>query len=183
MKSTVKMLVMMAVFVCLMSVAAYIRIPTPLVPITFQLFVAVASGLFLGPVYGPVSMAVYMIAGLTGLPVFAGGGGIMYFLSPSFGFIIGFILCSYVSGALWSDAWPRRILAIILSAMSGYVIGIPYFWLIMNAKKPQDFGAAVLVMLPFLAKDIVLGGVLFGFAQTMSKIAPELMWKNRKSLT
>lgn len=183
MKNNVKMLVMMAVFVCLMSVAAYIKIPTPLVPITFQLFVAVASGLFLGPVYGPISMAVYMVAGLAGLPVFASGGGIIYFISPSFGFIIGFVLSSYISGVLWAEAWPRRILAIILSVISGYVIGIPYFWLIMNAKKPQEFGAAVLVMLPFLAKDIVLGGVLFGFAQTMSKIAPELMWRNRKSLT
>lgn len=183
MKKSVKTLVMMAVFVCLMSIAAYIKIPTPLVPVTFQLFVAVASGLFLGPVFGPISMAVYMIAGLIGLPVFAGGGGIMYFLTPSFGFIIGFILCSYISGVLWTNAWPRRILAIILSVISSYIVGIPYFWLIMNAKKPQEFGAAVLVMLPFLAKDIVLGGVLFGFAQTMSKIAPELIWRNRKSLT
>lgn len=183
MKINVKMLVMMAVFVCLMAVSAYIKIPTPWVPVTFQLFVAVASGLFLGPVYGPISMMAYVIAGLAGLPVFASGGGIMYVLMPSFGFLIGFVLSSYVSAILWSDALPRKILAIISSVIACYIVGIPYFWLIMNAKKPQDFIAALATMLPFLAKDIVLGGILFGFAQTMSKVAPELMWRSKKSLT
>jgi biotin transport system substrate-specific component len=179
MKINTRTLVMMAIFVALMAISAYVKIPFSLVPITFQLFIAVASGIFLGPVYGPISMGVYMIAGLVGLPVFANGGGIQYVLSPTFGFIIGFVLASYVIGALWNDAWPRRILAIILSVLSCYVIGIPYLWM-LGTKSLVD---STVIMLPFIAKDIVLGGVLFGFAQTMGKVAPELMWRNNKSLT
>lgn len=184
MTKNVKILVMMSIFTALMIISAWIRIPIPPLPaITFQLFVAVASGIFLGSAYGAIAMGVYLILGLIGVPVFTNGGGLSYIFQPTFGFIIGFILAAFITGALWTDSWPGRVLAIVLAVLSCYVIGIPYFWMILNSSKPMAITAATLTMLPYLAKDLVLGGVLFAFAQVMGRVAPDLVWKNKKSLT
>jgi biotin transport system substrate-specific component len=175
----------MSVFVALMAITARISVPlpAPLPAITFQLFVAVAAGMFLGSVAGGIAMFVYLALGLMGFPIFTKGGGFAYVLQPTFGFILGFVASAFITGSIWADAWPRRILAVIVSMLACYAIGIPYFWLLLNSAKPMAFLTAVTMMLPYLAKDIILGGVLFGFAQTMSKVAPELMQRSKKSLT
>ena len=80
-----------AFFIVLMVAATYIQIPFPLVPLTFQTVVSVLAGLMLGAKKGIISMAVYCFMGLVGLPVFTAGGGIVYVLKPSFGYILGAI--------------------------------------------------------------------------------------------
>ena len=118
-----------ALFVALMTAAAYIQIPFPLVPLTFQTVIAVLAGLLLGAKKGAVSMAVYAFIGLVGIPVFTAGGGIFYFLKPSFGYIIGFILSAWVAGIIAGRAglpmW-RYILAAMAAFIADYLIGIPY---------------------------------------------------------
>ena len=64
-----------ALFIVLMVVSAFIRIPIPYVPITFQTVVAVLAGLLLGAKWGAASVAIYVFMGLLGLPVFRAGGG------------------------------------------------------------------------------------------------------------
>ena len=116
-------------FVALMSAAAYVQIPFPLVPLTFQTVVSVLAGLLLGPKKGAISMSVYTLLGLIGLPVFSAGGGIYYVLKPSFGYIIGFIAAAFVSGVMTGKPnlplW-RYILAAIAAFIVDYVVGIPY---------------------------------------------------------
>ena len=117
-----------ALFVVLMVAAAYIQIPFPLVPLTFQTVISVLAGLLLGWKKGTISMAVYCFSGLVGLPVFAAGGGIAYVLKPSFGYIIGFIFASALSGALVKKSFSAK--RVVLSALAGmtadYLIGVPY---------------------------------------------------------
>lgn len=118
-----------AVFVALMAAAAYIQIPFPLVPLTFQTVVSVLAGLLLGAKKGVISMSVYMIIGLIGLPVFTAGGGIYYVLKPSFGYILGFIAAAATAGLIAGRAglplW-RYILAAMVAFFADYAIGIPY---------------------------------------------------------
>src|SRR5699024_12851678 len=71
------------------------------VPITVQTFFAVLAGLVLGSRVGAFSMFVYMMLGLVGAPVFAQfKGGMGMLLSPTFGFILSFILIAYVAGKI-----------------------------------------------------------------------------------
>lgn len=118
-----------ALFVVLMTVAAYIQIPFPLVPLTFQTVVSVLAGLLLGAKKGAISMAVYAFAGLLGLPVFSAGGGIYYVLKPSFGYIIGFIFAALTAGLIAGRGglpfW-RYIVAAIAAFLADYALGIPY---------------------------------------------------------
>lgn len=117
------------IFVALMTAAAYIQIPFPLVPLTFQTAVSVLAGLLLGAKKGAVSMSVYAFAGLAGLPLFSAGGGIYYVLKPSFGYILGFIAAAFVAGIIAGKAdlpvW-RYVVAAMAAFLVNYAIGIPY---------------------------------------------------------
>ena len=94
-----------ALFVALMIAGVYIRIPIPVMPLTFQTVFAVLAGLLLGSKKGMIAMIVYAVLGLIGLPVFSDGGGFYYVIKPSFGYIIGFILtAAYNSSRARGDA-------------------------------------------------------------------------------
>ena len=69
-------LILSAVFAALIAVGAFIRIPTPLVPVTMQLLFTTLAGLLLGGRYGALSAALYLVLGLAGVPVFTEGGGL-----------------------------------------------------------------------------------------------------------
>ncbi len=89
-----------ALFAALMCVSAQLRVPLGPVPLTLQSFTACTAGYVLGPAGGVLAMVIYAVVGLAGLPVFASGGGIGYVLSPTFGYIPGFVACAAVTGHL-----------------------------------------------------------------------------------
>ena len=89
-----------ALFASLTAVGAFIRIPIPPVPFTLQtLFVFLSAGI-LGPRGGSLSQCLYLAAGLAGLPVFTGGGGLAYIFSPTFGYLLGYPLSALFMGHL-----------------------------------------------------------------------------------
>ncbi len=115
----------------MISVGAFIKIPA-LLPITCQTLFVSLAGIVLGAKWGTVSVFVYILLGLSGLPVFSAGGGIFYVLQPTFGYIIGFLAMSFITGKLSSNKTNQK--SLFLSALAGnvavYVIGIAYFYLI-----------------------------------------------------
>ena len=117
-----------ALFTALMTVSGWIRIPLPLVSITLQTQVAVLCGLLLG-VWGGLSVFLYAMLGLLGLPIFAGGGGFAYLFSPSFGFIVGFAAAALLIGAIIRGqvvSYSRILFAMSIGLMATYAIGIAY---------------------------------------------------------
>ncbi|MBN2559226.1 MAG: biotin transporter BioY, partial [Clostridia bacterium] len=123
-----------------------------------------------------------MAAGLAGLPVFSLGGGPGYVVQPSFGFIIGFLPGACAAGYAYNRlgrivAYPRVLAAYITGAASVYFIGIAYMYIILEfyLKKPGTALAVTIIsMLPYMAKDIVLGLVisfLGRFIPSMKKAA------------
>ena len=62
---------MCSLFVALIVVGAFIKIPVPVVPFTLQLLFTMMAGLLLGGKLGAVSVGVYILMGLLGLPIFA----------------------------------------------------------------------------------------------------------------
>ena len=149
-----------AVFVALMAAAAYIQIPFPFVPLTFQTVVAVLSGLLLGAKKGAISMAVYAFCGLVGLPVFSAGGGIFYMLKPSFGYILGFILSAWVAGMIAGRAglsiW-RYSLAATAAFVADYLIGIPYCMVAAHLLGVENLaGLLITGNLIYMPKDAAL---------------------------
>ena len=94
-------MILASMFGAATAAGAYIMIPLPLVPITLQtLFLNLAAAL-LGGRLGALSQVVYVLIGIIGLPVFAGGkAGFGVVLGPTGGYLIGFIAAGYVVGKL-----------------------------------------------------------------------------------
>ena len=153
-----------AIFVVLMIVSAFIKIPFPLVPLTFQTVVAVLAGLLLGPLYGTAAVGVYIFMGLIGLPVFTSGGGFAYVVQPTFGYILGFAAAAFVAGALCGRGKAAQItlrgalLASVAGFLVNYIVGVPYFLLIGHFYMHNGgvWQAAVTYNLIYMPKDLAL---------------------------
>lgn len=127
-------LILCAFFSSLIVVGAFIRIPVPLVPFTLQFLFTMLAGLLLGGKLGFNSVLIYILMGLLGLPVFAEGGGLAYLLKPSFGYIIGFAVASYITGVIANKVpFPsyKRLLTANFSGLGiVYLFGMIYYYLI-----------------------------------------------------
>ncbi len=129
-----KKMVLCAMFVALIAVGAFIKIPIPVVPFTLQFLFTMLAGLLLGGKWGAVSVGVYIILGLMGLPIFAQGGGIGYVFQPSFGYIIGFAVGAWVTGWMANHSEKpgyQRLLAANFTGLAiVYFFGMAYYYLI-----------------------------------------------------
>lgn len=163
MRLSAKDIIITALFTALMIVGTFIRIPFPFLPVTLQTFICALAGMILGPRLGALSMTVYMLLGLSGVPVFTGGGGFTYIFKTSFGFILGFIAGAYVIGAvskkLGRAVFWNNVKAMMAGLFTIYTVGILYMLLIMRVYLGnQDAGLLLIIYgnLPYLAKDAVL---------------------------
>lgn len=93
-------IILITMFVVLITVGAFIKIPVPLVAFTLQFLFIALAGLLLGAKNGAIAVAIYIICGIVGLPVFSSGGGIGYIFQPTFGYIIGFGIAAFIIGGL-----------------------------------------------------------------------------------
>lgn len=134
-KIRTKDLVLIALFAALVAVGAFIKIPMPLVPITLQFAFCLLAGEILGGWKGGTAVLIYVLMGLIGLPVFTGGGGFMYVLKPSFGYLIGMVAGTYICGFI-SDLKPKnywvRLLGAVAALLVVDIMGATYMYVIYN---------------------------------------------------
>ena len=156
-------LIMCSLFVALIVVGAFIKIPVPVVPFTLQLLFTMMAGLLLGGKLGALSVCVYILMGLLGLPVFAEGGGLAYILKPSFGYIIGFAVASYVTGIIANKvsnpSYKRLFAANFIGLGIVYLFGMVYYYLMSNFYLGNPIGLWPLFLYCFILAvpgDIVL---------------------------
>ncbi|WP_290818145.1 biotin transporter BioY [Halovivax sp.] len=101
-----------ALLAALTGVAAQVAIPYPLspAPVTLQVLIVFLAGLYLGPVWGGVSMLLYLVAGAAGAPVFAGAtGGVGVLVDQTAGFLWSYPVAAAAIGLLvHRSSLPRR---------------------------------------------------------------------------
>lgn len=164
-----------ALFAALTAAGAFIRIPLGYSSITLQFFFTAMAGCLLGPVWGPVSQAVYVALGLIGLPIFTQGGGLTYLLQPTCGFLIGLIPAAWVIGLLTTHRPPhpvRTALACLAGLVVLYAVGLPYMAVILNQYMGKAMGFSAILwagMLPFLPGDMLKIAVTAALAPLLQK--------------
>jgi biotin transport system substrate-specific component len=141
-------IVLMLLGVILVAMAAHIEVPLYPVPITMQTFAVLVLGMAYGSRLGAAALALYMAAGLAGLPVFATGGA----LGPTSGYIAGFILAAGLVGWLAERGWDRNVVATAAAMLAGnvliYVPGLIVLAGFVGAGKVLEYG-----LYPFLIGD------------------------------
>lgn len=149
-----KKLILCALFVALICVGAFIRIPIPVIPFTLQFLFTMLAGLLLGGKTGALAVCIYILMGLMGLPVFAEGGGPAYILKPSFGYIIGFAAAAYVTGAIANKVsrpgYGRLFVATFTGLGIVYSCGMIYYYLMSNFYLGTPIGLWPLFLYCFL---------------------------------
>ncbi|PKH11910.1 MULTISPECIES: biotin transporter BioY [Planomicrobium] len=164
-------LVHIAMFSALMAIGANLTSFLIIggVPITLQTFFAILAGLLLGSKLGAASMVVYAFIGLAGVPVFAKfSGGMDTIISPTFGFIVSFILLAYVVGLI-AEKFPTRkgfVAAALAGLAINYLFGTNWMYAAYKLWFAAPEGFTYLMawawMVPPLPKDLILA-VLAGF--------------------
>ncbi len=152
--------VYIAMFAAIIAVCSQISISVGPVPFTLQtLGVFVTAGL-LGAKRGVISVVVYIAMGLVGIPVFAGfSGGISSLVSPSFGYILGFILTALAVG-LGKKLFGTKVIPMTVSMVIGlvlcYIVGTAYFMIVYSANdNPISLATALgWCVIPFIVPDI-----------------------------
>ncbi|MDO4288682.1 MAG: biotin transporter BioY [Eubacterium sp.] len=175
MKLTLQELARCALMTALVAVGAFIRIPLPGEDyFTMQFIVVALTGMLLGSKKGALVMGVYLLIGLLGIPIFAGGGGIGYVLKPTFGYLLGFVPAAFVGGLISEhrDIRGRYWLAAAATLVIVYLFGMGYKYLLYNfyLSEPLPWSLVLLGVVPLLPKDIaacavaaLLSGRLSGY--------------------
>ncbi|GAA3484574.1 MULTISPECIES: biotin transporter BioY [Streptomyces] len=155
----------------LTGIAAQIAVPVPgsPVPVTGQTFAALLVGTALGARRGFLSLAVYALVGMAGMPWFAGGssgaGG------ASFGYVLGMLLAATVVGGLARRGGDRSVLrtagTMVLGSAIIYAIGVPYLALSTGMSASAAIAAG---LVPFLLGDALKAVLAMGALPTAWKL-------------
>ncbi len=176
--SKVRDMILIAMFAALTAVGGLFKIQLPYASITLQFFFCAFAGVFLGAKKGALSQVLYLVIGLSGVPIFAEGGGIMYVLKPSFGYLIGLMPCAYMIGH-YIEKGKRDFIHILGIMVAGmlvvYMVGVPYLYLIVR----YYLGSAISIssalsigLLPFIVPDLIKSVVA---ALIYKKVEPALI--------
>lgn len=177
-RSLVADIALIAAGTALTALSAQIIVPLQPVPFTMQTFAVLLVGTAIGPMRGALSMALYMVLGLAGLPVFAGLSSGNALLLPTGGYLVGFVFAAALVGWLAQVEWDRKFLKAIVTFSAGslviYAFGAPWLAASLGISLSDAIGAGVV---PFLIGDalkaLLAAGLLplawFGVSKLRSK--------------
>lgn len=161
--SDIHRLVWTALMAALIGAGAYANLPIGPVPVSMQTFFVTLAGFVLGPRRGALAVALYLLAGTAGLPVFAGGkSGLGHLIGPTGGFLIGFMAMAFLSGLARTDegiAWARGFVFGILGMAVLFAFGLVWLKFSLSLDWSRAWAAGVA---PF---------ILWGLAKTGAAVA------------
>ena len=124
-----------------LTISAKIKIPFYPVPMTMQTFVVLFLGISLGYKIGLASVALYLLEGIAGLPVFSNspekGVGLIYFTGPTMGYLIGFLTASYLASKVNNkDSFWLILTRLTIATSTIYVLGLIWLGTLIGWDKP-----------------------------------------------
>ncbi len=174
-KNKTRDIVFIALFAVLMAVCAWISIPTA-IPVTMQTFGVFLTLNFLGGKKGTVSVCIYLLLGLIGLPVYANfTSGIGILMGMTGGYMVGWIFSGLVMWLL-EKLLGRKLWAQVVSMLIGlivcYIAGTAWFMVVYaQSSGPIGLWTALLwCVVPFIIPDIVKLGLALWLSQRLEKI-------------
>ena len=159
----------------LLAISAKLKIPFYPVPMTMQTFVVLLIGVCFGWKLGVTIVSFYLIEGIFGLPVFSGtpekGSGLIYFVGPTMGYLIGFVFATMLCGILKFDKnIIFNFLKLVLSVSIIYFFGVIWLGILIGWDKPIiDLGVTPF-LLAELFKITLLSIIITLFSEKISNL-------------
>ena len=139
-----------------LAISSKIKIPFYPVPMTMQTLVVLIIGIGLGWKLGLATVSLYLFQGIIGLPVFSGtpenGIGLIYFIGPTMGYLLGFLVAVYISGKFIYDSnLIKNFLKLLVATSFIYFLGMAWLGNLIGWDKPIfQLGAQ-----PFLLAELL----------------------------
>ncbi len=183
-----KLILLAVLGTLLLTISAKIKIPFYPVPMTMQTFVVLFLGIALGPKIGLLTVSLYLFEGIFGLPVFAGtpekGIGFVYFTGPTMGYLVGFLVATYLAGYFkYENCFDfhkfklnsvitklfKNLIKLIFAVSFIYIFGLLWLGFLIGWDKPIfQFGAQ-----PFLLAELfkmLILSIIAGYLYKIKKI-------------
>jgi biotin transport system substrate-specific component len=154
-RSVQRTAILMLVGTALLALSAKIQVPFYPVPMTMQTLVVLVIGATYGWRLGGATVALYLLEGALGLPVFAGpAAGPAYMAGPTGGFLMGFLVSAMVTGFMAERGWDRSILRVLVMMAVGHAViflfGVSWLSTLMPFERAWTVGAT-----PFYAATLL----------------------------
>ncbi len=181
MEQKTRKLTVTALFAALLCILSPWCISVGPVPISLASFAVMLTGASLGSKRGTLAVAVYLLLGVLGLPVFSGfTGGAQQLIGVTGGYLWGYLPCAFCTG-LFADRFSSllfRMSGMLLGTVILYAVGTAYFCFLT---KTAVAAAGLICVLPFLPGDalkIICAGLLCGKLRTVAmKEEERCRWK------
>lgn len=139
--------------------SAKVQVPFYPVPMTMTTFMVLLIGSAFGWRLGAATVALYLMEGAVGLPVFAGtpekGIGLAYMFGPTGGYLLGYLVAAALCGWLAERGWDRRPTTTAMAMVAGnvmiYALGVLWLGTLLGWDKPIIAWGVT----PFLLGDLV----------------------------
>jgi len=135
----------------LLIISAKIKVDLYTIPMTMQPLAILIIAMLCGRNLAACSISLYLFQGMIGLPVFANGGGMLYLMGPTGGFLFGFLIAGIIMGELADRGWGQHILKAFLVMFLG--LFIIYFFGIIQLSLFLSFEKAILMMKLYMIGD------------------------------
>ena len=150
-------LVWTALMAAAIGAGAYLIVPIGPVPVSMQPFFVFLAGYALGPRRGAMAVALYILAGTVGLPVFAGGkSGLGHLLGPTGGYLLGFVVTAYLCGKARDEEtlipWTKGLAFGGMGLLAAYAIGSLWLKVVMGL---TFYKAWLVGIVPFIPWDAI----------------------------
>jgi len=153
-----------------LAASSYVEAPLWPVPITLQTYAVCIVGALFGARLAAATVALYLIEGAVGLPVFAGGAaGFAHLLGPTGGYLVGFLIAATLTGALVERGWKSftALLGVMLLAhIVVFAFGVLQLQLFVGWTQAWSAGVA-----PFIIGTLIKA---VAAAATVRAVAPLL---------
>jgi len=129
----IKNIILIIVGTLILTLSAKIQTPLAPIPVTMQTFAVLFLGMAFGYKIATATVILYLVQGAIGLPVFAKGGGLIYFQGPTSGYLFGFIIGAFVSGYFKINSGTLlTFVKLVFSVSFIYLFGLIWLWANLN---------------------------------------------------
>ena len=136
----------------LLAVSSKIQVPFWPVPMTMQTFIVFIIGMSYGWKLAFSTLIVYLAEGALGLPVFAKGGGLLYLIGPTAGYLYGMVIAAGVIGFLaergYNNSYIKSLISLIIGTVIIFVLGVGFLGSVIGYDKALAGG-----LYPFIPSE------------------------------
>lgn len=187
-----------ALFAAIVCIGCFLRIPLGPVPIVLQNALCVLTGVLLGGVLGGTPTALWLVAGLIGLPVYSGGtSGLGVWAGPTGGFLPGYLIGAIIAGFIAGrpSVEQKKVNAVtVIRVVAGllvgmivlYIPGVFHFsrWALQAGKVPEGVSAFAYTMkacvVPFIPGDLIKFAVCIPVALAVRPVVAQYLYFGKK---